>query len=345
MLDSLLNFFGIQPDKVLDVMNPEQSLAELTSRLLNEVSTALITARPDLVIAQGDTTTVLATAMACFYQGIAFGHIEAGLRTDDLRQPFPEEFNRVVAGRLASLNFAPTPGARDNLLREGVDPRTIVVTGNTVIDTLRWTAERVLEMPLPLRPEQRLMLVTLHRRESFGAPLRNVFAALRRLVEANSDLVILYPVHPNPQVKRPAYDCLRGNQRVHLCAPLDYPQFVAAMRRAYLILTDSGGIQEEGPALAKPVLVARETTERPEGVEAGVTRIVGTDPERICAEVQLLLDDDGAYRRMARAISPYGDGRAGRRIGEAVAAFAAHAGSRAYGDRRRPSFGDPPERR
>jgi UDP-N-acetylglucosamine 2-epimerase (non-hydrolysing) len=322
LLDPLLRFFDLRPDLVLDVMVPGQSLAELTGRLLTKIAAALAAGGWDLVVAQGDTTTVLATAIACFYAGIPFGHVEAGLRSDNLQHPFPEEFNRIVAGRLASLNFAPTPRARDNLLREGVDPRTIFVTGNPVIDALRWAAERAPDLPIALGPGQRLMLVTLHRRESFGPPLRDVFAALRRLIERNRELVVLYPVHPNPEVVRPASDTLQGNERIILCPPLDYPEFVAAMRAAYLILTDSGGIQEEGPALAKPVLVARETTERPEGIAAGVTRLVGTDAARICAEVQTLLDDDDAYRRMARAVSPYGDGHAGGRIAQAIAGFA-----------------------
>jgi len=322
LLEPLLQFFGIIPDTVLDAMIPGQSLADLTGRLLTRIAAALTAQKPDLVVAQGDTTTVLATAIACFYAGMAFAHVEAGLRSDNLRHPFPEEFNRIVAGRLAALNFAPTPHARDNLLREGADPQTIFVTGNTVIDTLRWTAERAPELSIALRPDHRLLLVTLHRRESFGAPLRGVFVALQRLVARNPDLVVLYPVHPNPEVTGPARACLQQSERIFLCRPLDYPDFVAAMRRAHLILTDSGGIQEEAPALAKPVLVVRETTERPEGIAAGVTRLVGTDPARICAAVQNLLDDDAAYRRMARAISPYGDGCAGQRIAQAIADFA-----------------------
>jgi len=321
LLGPLLSFLDIRPDCELDIMVPEQSLADLTSRLLGEVARLLARDKPDLVLAQGDTSTVLATAIACFYAGIAFAHVEAGLRTGNLRQPFPEEFNRIVAGRLAALNFAPTLRARDNLLREGVDPHSIVVTGNTIIDALRWAAPRAPNLPLALRPDQRLLLVTLHRRESLGAPLRNVFAALRCLAEANPDVTVLYPVHPNPEVAGPAYDCLGGRERIHLCGPLGYPDFVAAMQRAHLILTDSGGIQEEGPALGKPVLVARDTTERPEGIEAGVARLVGTDAARIRAEIQTLLDDENAYRRMARAVSPYGDGHAGQRIATAIADF------------------------
>jgi UDP-N-acetylglucosamine 2-epimerase (non-hydrolysing) len=322
MLGVLLDFFDIRPDRVLDAMVEDQRLADLTSRLLGGVAAAFDALKPDLAVAQGDTTTVLATALACFYSGIPVGHVEAGLRSGNLRRPFPEEFNRIAAGRLAALNFAPTPRARDNLLREGVDPASIIVAGNTVIDALRWAAERAAPPPVTPQPGQRLLLVTLHRRESFGAPLRGIFTALRRLVDVNRDLVVLYPVHPNPKVMEPAFDCLAEQERIFLCAPLDYPNFVSAMRSAYLILTDSGGIQEEAPALAKPVLVARDTTERPEGVAAGVSRLVGTDPQRICAEVQRLLDDPGAYRQMARAVSPYGDGRAGRRIAAAIAAFA-----------------------
>ncbi|MGE5269091.1 MAG: non-hydrolyzing UDP-N-acetylglucosamine 2-epimerase [Thiohalocapsa sp.] len=325
MVDPLLRFFGIAVDDDLDVMTVDQSLPRLTGRLLERIADALAARRPDLVIAQGDTTTVMATAIACFYAGIPFAHVEAGLRTGDLRQPFPEEFNRAVAARVAALNFAPTDLARRNLLREGIAAERIVITGNTVIDALLWTAQQAPEIAVPLGAEQRLLFVTLHRRESFGAPLRNALMAIRRLVAANPALIVLYPVHPNPNVSGPAHELLGGIERVTLCAPLDYPDSVSAMRRAHLILTDSGGIQEEAPALGKPVLVAREITERPEAVEAGVARLVGTDAERICREVQRLLDDRAAYSAMAKGVSPYGDGHAARRIRDAIAAF--HGGS------------------
>ena len=310
----LLGFFGIAADHDLDVMTANQTLAELTSRLLDRIAGLLARQQPDLVIAQGDTTTVMTTALACFYLGIRFAHVEAGLRTGDLRQPFPEEFNRIVAGRLAALNFAPTKRAEANLLREGTDPATVFVTGNTVIDALLWTAERAGPPPVKLAAGQRLLLMTLHRRESFGEPIRAVLAAVRQLITRNPDLVLLYPVHPNPNVSEPARAALGGLGRVHLVAPLDYPALIAAMRAAHLVLTDSGGIQEEAPALGKPVLVARETTERPEAVEQGVAALVGTDAGRITAAVQRLLDDETAYAAMSRGASPYGDGNAAARI-------------------------------
>ncbi len=318
----LLAFFGISADHDLDAMTADQGLAGLTSRLLERVGALLAAERPELVLAQGDTTTVMATALACFYAGIRFAHVEAGLRTGDLRAPFPEEFNRIVAGRLAALNFAPTRRAQENLLREGADPAAVFVTGNTVIDALFWTVARTGPPPIAPLPGQRLLLLTLHRRENFGAPIRAVLQAMRRLVAANPDLLLLYPVHPNPNVRGPAGAILGGVDRVHLVPPLEYPALIAAMRVATLVVTDSGGIQEEAPALGKPVLVARETTERPEAVEAGVAVLVGTDPARIEANVQRLLDDTAAYAAMSKGASPYGDGRAAGRIVGIIAGLA-----------------------
>lgn len=319
MVDPLLAFFGLAADIDLDVMTPNQTLSELTSRLLLKLGEVLAARRPELVLAQGDTTTVMATAMTCHYQNIPFGHVEAGLRTGDLRQPFPEEFNRRVASSVAALNFAPTPTARDNLLREGAPRLSVVLTGNTVIDALLWTAAQNAPCPIDLAPGQRLMLMTLHRRESFGEPIRSVLEGVRALVAANLDLVVLYPVHPNPNVKGPAHEILGGIDRIRLCEPLDYPQLVAAMKRAYIVLTDSGGLQEEAPALAKPVLVTRDTTERPEAVQDGVAKLIGPNGRRVFEEVQRLLDDPAAYAAMARGISPYGDGKAARRIADAIA--------------------------
>ncbi len=273
------------------------------------------------MVAQGDTNTVMATAVACFYNAIPFAHVEAGLRTGDLRQPFPEEFNRVVATRAACLHFAPTAKARGNLLREGISENTIYLTGNTVIDALHWTAARKPRLGVPIPPGRRVLLVTLHRRENFGEPLRDVFFALRVLVFRNPDLEVIYPVHPNPRVSEPAWEVLGGVERVHLCAPFDYAGIVAAMQRADIVLTDSGGIQEEAPALGRPVLVARRATERPEAVEAGVARLVGTETDKVVAAVQELLDDPAAYAAMARGVSPYGDGHAGRRIAEVLEGF------------------------
>jgi UDP-N-acetylglucosamine 2-epimerase (non-hydrolysing) len=318
MVDPLLAFFGLEPDIDLDAMTEGQTLPELTSRLLLRLCAALETSPPEVLLAQGDTTTVMAAAMACLYSDVPFAHVEAGLRTGNLRQPFPEEFNRMVATDVAVLNFAPTAASRENLLKAGVPAHRVVMTGNTVIDALLWTVARKPPCPIELHGGQRLLLMTLHRRESFGAPIRAVLAAVRTLVERNPDLVVLYPVHPNPNVKAPAYELLGDMDRVHLCEPMEYPQLVGAMQRAYVVLTDSGGIQEEAPALSKPVLVTREVTERPEAVHEGVALMVGTDYERIVTEVQTLLDDPVAYRRMARGASPYGDGRARVRIADAI---------------------------
>ncbi len=314
MLDQVLDAFGIRPDRDLDIMQPNQALCTLTARLLLALDAALAEEQPDLVLAQGDTTTVMTAALACFYRRIPFGHVEAGLRTGDLANPFPEEMNRVVAGRLARWHFAPTESARQNLLREGVDPAAIQVTGNTVIDALLSVADRRPEIGIPIDPTKRLILVTAHRRENFGQPFREVCRAIRHLAEANPDCAVLYPVHPNPNVKDVAQAMLGDCPGVTLCPPLDYLPFVGAMQRAYLILSDSGGVQEEAPALGKPVLVLREETERPEAVEAGVVELVGPVCERIIGAAQRLLDDPAAYRSMARGVSPYGDGHAAGRI-------------------------------
>ncbi len=319
MLDSVMEFFGVAPDVDLDLMRPGQGLADLTARMLSAVDAVLAREQPDLVLAQGDTTTVMVTGLCCYYRGIPFGHVEAGLRTGDRRQPFPEEMNRAVVGWLADLHFAPTEAAADNLRREGVAEDRLHVTGNTVIDALLWAAER--DLPHHYGSGERpLVLLTAHRRESFGAPLRAVFGAVRALVEAR-DIEVLYPVHPNPNVQRAAQELLGGHARIHLVPPLTYPQFVAAMRQAHLVLTDSGGVQEEAPSLDLPVLVLRDVTERPEGVAAGASRLVGTEPERILAAATALLDDPKAHAAMAGARNPYGDGRAAERIVAAVSGF------------------------
>jgi len=314
MLDQVLRFFGIQPDIDLNIMRPNQALTALTARLLLELDEVLLTEKPDVVLAQGDTTTVMTVALACFYHRISFGHVEAGLRTWDLQNPFPEEANRVIAGRLARWHFAPTESSRQNLLREGVSDADITVTGNTVIDALLMTASKELEVGIALDAAKRLVLVTSHRRENFGEPFRNICRALRTLAERNSNIQILYPVHPNPNVKDVAHEMLGNCGNVILCEPLDYAPFVAAMKKAYLIISDSGGVQEEAPALGKPVLVLRDETERPEAVEMGVVKLVGPNYERIVEEAQLLLDDATAYSAMARGVSPYGDGKGAERI-------------------------------
>lgn len=314
MLDQVLSFFGIEPDIDLNIMRPNQALTTLTARLLLELDDVLHAEKPDVVLAQGDTTTVMTVALACFYHRIPFGHVEAGLRTWDMQNPFPEEANRVIAGRLARWHFAPTESSRQNLLREGVSDADIVVTGNTVIDALLMTASKELELGIALDDTKRLVLVTSHRRENFGEPFRNICRALRTLAERNADIQILYPVHPNPNVKNVAHEMLGDCDNIILCDPLDYAPFIAAMKKAYLIISDSGGVQEEAPALSKPVLVLRDETERPEAVTMGVVKLVGPNYQRIVAEAQRLLDDSSAYAEMARGISPYGDGNAAERI-------------------------------
>jgi UDP-N-acetylglucosamine 2-epimerase (non-hydrolysing) len=318
MLDQVLAAFGIVPDIDLDIMQPGQALTALTARLLVKIDDVLAAERPDLVLLQGDTTTVMSVAMACFYHRIPIGHVEAGLRTGDLDNPFPEEMNRIVAGRLARWHFAPTETSRGNLLREGFTGDNIFVTGNTVIDALQQVAERELDIGVEVDPDKRLVLVTAHRRENFGAPFREVCRAIRHLADANPDTTFLYPVHPNPNVAEVAREMLAGHERITLCQPLDYLPFVAAMKRAHVILTDSGGVQEEAPALGKPVLVLRRETERPEAVEAGVVKLVGTDFDVVVEETNRLLRDGDAWRAMARGVSPYGDGRAASRITEVL---------------------------
>lgn len=321
MLDQTLSAFGIVPDRDLDLMRPDQTLAALTARTLNSLDELFTQEPPDLVMAQGDTTTVLAAAMAAFYRRIPFAHVEAGLRTFDLDNPFPEEFNRVVAGRVARLHFAPTEGARRNLLDERIAPETVLVTGNTVIDALLHVTAQDPELPVPLDPHKRLILVTVHRRESFGLPLADICEAVEEIVMGDPMVEVLWPVHPNPNVADVVRKRLGDVPRVRLTDPLAYLGFAAALNRAKLVLTDSGGVQEEAPALGKPVLVLRHTTERPEAVEAGVARLIGTDREAIVKEARRLLTDEAHYRSMSRGASPYGDGQAAGRIVEALQRF------------------------
>ncbi len=318
LLDQALEAFGLHGDLDLDLMRPDQTLSGLTARILERLDPLLERSPPAMVLAQGDTTTVMATAVGCFHRRVPFGHVEAGLRTGDLQQPFPEEFNRIVAGRAAALNFAPTEGARQALLREGVRPDTVHVTGNTVIDALLDVARRVPASAAKQPSGQRLVLMTMHRRENFGAPAEQVLRAVRRLCAMFPDLRILYPVHPNPHVRDLARAMLGDLPQVSVTEPLAYPDLVAAMMRSTLVLTDSGGLQEEAPALGKPVLVFREVTERPEAVTLGVARLVGTDPDRIVAEAAHLLTDPDAYAAMAQGSSPYGDGYAAERIATLV---------------------------
>lgn len=321
MLDQVLSLFGIVPDYDLDVMKGNQSPTQVAAAVISKLEPILQAEKPDWVLVQGDTTTVAAASLAAFYARAKVGHVEAGLRTYDKWQPFPEEVNRRVAGVIADLHFAPTDEAAANLRREGVRDEQILVTGNTVIDAVRWAATQPApDLPLDGRRErienaERLILVTAHRRESFGKPLEDVCLALRDLAERYGELLqIVYPVHLNPNVQGTARRVLGDVPNVTLLPPLDYLPLVHLMKRVRLVLTDSGGIQEEAPALGKPVLVLRDVTERPEGVAAGTVRLVGTDRERIVAEAARLLDEPAAYERMARAVNPYGDGRAAERI-------------------------------
>jgi UDP-N-acetylglucosamine 2-epimerase (non-hydrolysing) len=318
LADDVLEIFGIRPDAELDLMRHGQSLSELTTRAIAALDRCFADLAPDLVIAQGDTTSVMAAAMTCFYRQIPFAHVEAGLRSFDLQNPYPEEFNRIVASRIAALHFAPTERARRNLLAEGIPDARILVTGNSVIDALHWVAAHDPEVPIAIEEGRRLLLMTVHRRENLGAPLHDICRAIRSLVNDYPDVEVIWPVHPNPHI-RPVAEALLGDApRVHLVEPLRYRHFVGALKRAYLVLTDSGGVQEEAPALARPVLVLRRTTERPEAVEGGVARLIGTNSQDIVAHVRDLLDNVASYQAMARAISPYGDGRSAARIVQAI---------------------------
>jgi len=330
MLDQVLALFNIQPDYDLDLMRDNQTLSELTAKVLLGVDQILTQEQPDWVLVQGDTTTAMAAALAAFYRQIKIGHVEAGLRTWHKFHPFPEEINRKITDDVADLHFAPTQTARQNLRREGIDDTIIFVTGNPVIDALHWVAaqpfdwERSLLAPVVrAAANRRLILVTAHRRENFGVPLENICAALLEIAERYRRTVhIVYPVHLNPNVQAPVSRLLRDVPNITLVPPLDYLPLVHLMKRAYLVLTDSGGIQEEAPGLGKPVLVLREVTERPEAVEAGTVKIVGTDRECIVAETVQLLEDSAEYARMAHAVNPYGDGHAAERIVDALVSFA-----------------------
>lgn len=327
MLDQVLAQFDIVPDHDLNLMRPDQSLAGLTSEILTHLDPILALEHPDWVLVQGDTTTVMTASLAAFYRGIKVGHVEAGLRTGDKRQPFPEEINRRITSTLADLHFAPTEASRDNLLREGIPAQSIRVTGNTVIDAL----QHISQFPPPVQVadwlaqwgitsgQRRLILVTAHRRENFGQPIQNICRALRLLVERYGDtLRILYPVHMNPNIQEPVYKILKDIPQVILTPPVDYLSLVHLMKAAHIVLTDSGGIQEEATGLGKPTLVLRDKTERPEGLEAGVLKLVGSDVQRIVNEASKLMDDQDAYASMAHAANPFGDGKAAARIVQAI---------------------------
>ena len=324
MLAQVLETFAIQPDYDLAVMEPKQELSDLTARLLPRIRDVLVRDRPSAVIVQGDTTSSFAAALASYYQRIPAAHVEAGLRTQNSYAPFPEENNRRLISQIARWHFAPTTAARANLLREGIAPDAVDVTGNTAVDSLLRTVERLRTSPLtvpawlPDLAGKRLVLVTGHRRESFGEGLRSICTAIRAVADRHEDLVAVYPIHLNPGVQAPVQAILADHPRIVLTPPLEYVAFVDLMRRAYLILTDSGGIQEEAPSLRVPVLVMRETTERPEGVQAGVSRLVGVTVEGIVAATEQLLTDENAYGAMRAADNPYGDGHAAERIVRAL---------------------------
>ena len=323
MLDQVLEVFDLAADIDLDLMVPGQSPAGIAAGILDRLPPLLRRVQPNVVLVQGDTTTTFAATFAAFLERVPTGHVEAGLRTGDRWQPFPEEMNRVLTTRIATLHFAPTPAARDSLLAEGIPAGDVHLTGNTVIDALLQTVRPEYRFRTPalaaLDPARRLVLVTTHRRESFGAPLRSTCAAIRELAERFPELQFVLPVHPNPEVKRTVEELLCDLPGMHLIPPVDYLEFVHLMARADLVLTDSGGVQEEAPSLGKPVLVLREVTERPEGVTAGTARVVGTDQARIVAAATELLTSPEAYARMANAVNPYGDGHASERILAALA--------------------------
>ncbi len=324
MLDQVLELFAIRPDYDLDIMQEGQDLFGLTARMLPALREVLLAEQPDIVLVQGDTTTCFVGSLAAFYLRIPVGHVEAGLRTHDIHAPFPEEANRAMTSRLAALHFAPTEQARRNLLAEGIAADTVHVTGNTVIDALLQVRDQLTadqdwhgifgSAEAVIRAGRPYILITGHRRENFGSGFRRICEAIALLAERRPQLHFIYPVHLNPNVQGPVYSILSGKANVHLIPPLDYAPFVHAMSRAALILTDSGGVQEEAPSLGKPVLVLRETTERPEAVAAGTVLLVGTDTARIARETERLLDDEELYRKMAAITNPYGDGYAAERI-------------------------------
>jgi UDP-N-acetylglucosamine 2-epimerase (non-hydrolysing) len=322
MLDQVLAVFQLKADYDLDLMTPGQSPADVVARLLERMPRLLREVQPDVLMVQGDTMTTFAAAFSAYLERVPTAHVEAGLRTGNRYHPYPEEMNRVLTTRLAELHFAPTVRAMETLLMEGVPQQDVLLTGNTVIDALLATVRPNYRFTTPalqaLDPSRRMVLVTTHRRESFGGPLESICAAVRTLVEQFEDLEVVIPVHPNPQVKQVVVRKLLDLQRVHLIEPVDYVEFTNLMARAHIILTDSGGVQEEAPSLGKPVLVLREVTERPEGVEAGTAVIVGTDHDKIVRTASELLSSPEAYARMANAVSPYGDGRASERIADAL---------------------------
>lgn len=320
MLDQVLDIFGVVPDYDLTIMKDKQTLFDITTNILNRIKDVLEAEKPDVVLVHGDTSTTFVTALACYYLQIPVGHVEAGLRTYNIYSPYPEEFNREAVGIISQYNFAPTEMSKSNLIREGKNPDTVYVTGNTVIDALKTTVKKDYCHPeLDWADGSRLILLTAHRRENLGEPMHSMFRAIRRIVDETPDVKVIYPIHMNPVVRKAADEELGNSDRIRIIEPLDVIDFHNFMARSYLILTDSGGIQEEAPSLGKPVLVMRDTTERPEGIEAGTLKLVGTDEETIYNEFKLLLTDSDEYEKMSKASNPYGDGFACKRIADILA--------------------------
>ncbi len=329
MLDQVLELFQIKPDHDLNLMKPNQDLFQITTRVLLGMKEVLEAEQPDIVLVHGDTTTTMAASLACFYLKIPVGHVEAGLRTWDKYYPFPEEINRVVTDAVCTLYFAPTERSRDNLLKTGVPAQQIYLTGNTVIDALFYTLNKPGrngngKLPVALSENKRLVLVTVHRRENFGEPMQDICKALRHIVDSHPDVEMVIPVHPNPNVRGVVHQILGSHPAVHLIDPLDYEPFCQLMEKSTLILTDSGGVQEEAPSLSKPVLVLRDETERPEAVEMGTVKLIGPHYDKIVNTAHELLTNQGAYEAMARAVNPYGDGHAAERIIQALREFKAN---------------------
>lgn len=317
MLDQVLDAFSVIPDFDLSIMKKNQSLFDITISILNSIKDVLVEVKPDIVLVHGDTSTTFITALACFYLQIPVGHVEAGLRTYNIYSPYPEEFNREAVGIISQFNFAPTDIARNNLIKEGKKPETVYVTGNTVIDALKTTVrDDYSHSELDWAKNSRIILLTAHRRENLGIPMHRMFRAIRRIVDEISDIKVIYPIHMNPLVRKAANEELGNNDRIHIIEPLDVLDFHNFMSRSYIILTDSGGIQEEAPSLGKPVLVMRDTTERPEGIQAGTLKLVGTEEETIYRELKKLLTDEEEYKNMSNASNPYGDGYACKKIAD-----------------------------
>lgn len=317
MLDQVLEAFHVVPDYDLSIMKDRQTLFDITTNILDRIKAVLEEVKPDVVLVHGDTSTTFVTALACFYMQIPVGHVEAGLRTNDIYSPYPEEFNRQAVSIISRYNFAPTEQARQNLLSEGKRPESIFVTGNTAIDALRTTVREDYSHPeLVWASDSRLILITAHRRENLGEPMKNMFRAIRRVMDEHTDVKAIYPIHMNPIVRKTADEFLGDDDRIHIIEPLDVLDFHNFLARCFLVLTDSGGIQEEAPSLGKPVLVMRNTTERPEGIAAGTLKLVGTDEEVIYRSFKQLLEDNEEYARMSNACNPYGDGFACKRIAD-----------------------------